>query len=78
MALLLLKREQVEAFLSRAFSRVTQAGDLLIPLNDAEFIAIQPNLSRLGRAGRQLAPAAGDPHLLPRRGRPRPTCASSG
>ncbi|WP_293678457.1 hypothetical protein [uncultured Phenylobacterium sp.] len=45
------KREQVEAFVLRAFSRQSQAGDLIVPLNDAEFVLVQPNLGRVAAVG---------------------------
>jgi hypothetical protein len=45
------KREQVVAFVERAFSRLCQAGDLICPLNDTEFLTIQPNSSRTAALG---------------------------
>src|SRR3982074_1857055 len=40
------KREQVIVFVERAFSRLSQAGDFIITLNDYEFLAVQPSVSR--------------------------------
>lgn len=40
------KREQVEAFVERAFARLSQPGDLLVALNEAEFVTVQPSASR--------------------------------
>src|SRR5579859_691208 len=40
------KREQVASFVERAFSRLAQPSDLLISLNDAEFVSVQPGVSR--------------------------------
>lgn len=40
------KRDQVENFVERAFSRLATPGDLIVGLNDAEFVTIQPNTSR--------------------------------
>src|SRR3569623_221456 len=40
------KREQVSAFVERAFSRLSQPGDFVANLNDAEFLTVQPSVSR--------------------------------
>jgi hypothetical protein len=40
------KREQVASFVERAFSRVSQPGDLMVSLNDAEFVSVQTSVSR--------------------------------
>lgn len=40
------KREQVEAFVERAFSRLSQPGDMMVSLNEAEFVTVQPSVSR--------------------------------
>lgn len=40
------KREQVEAFVERAFARLSQPGDLLVALNEGEFVIVQPGASR--------------------------------
>ena len=40
------KREQVAAFVERTFARLSQPGDLLISLNDSEFVTVQPSVSR--------------------------------
>jgi hypothetical protein len=40
------KREQVASFVERAFGRFAQPGDLLVSLNDAEFVSVQPSVSR--------------------------------
>jgi hypothetical protein len=40
------KREQVEAFVERTFNRISQPGDLMVCLNDAEFVTVQPSVSR--------------------------------
>jgi hypothetical protein len=39
------KREQVEAFVERTFARLSQPGDMLVALNEAEFVTVQPNAS---------------------------------
>ena len=45
------KREQVVAFVERAFSRQSQPGDLIVPLNDWEFLTIQAGASRAAALG---------------------------
>ncbi len=40
------KREQVEAFVERAFARAAGTEVLVVALNDAEFLAIQPGAER--------------------------------
>ena len=35
------KREQVAAFVERTFARLSQPGDLMVGLNDAEFLLVQ-------------------------------------
>jgi hypothetical protein len=45
------KREQVIVFVERAFSRLSQAGDFIITLNDYEFLAVQPSVSRTTALG---------------------------
>ena len=45
------KREQVVAFVERAFSRLCEPGDVIAPLNDTEFLTIQPNSSRTAALG---------------------------
>jgi hypothetical protein len=40
------KREQVASFVERAFNRVSQPGDLVLSLNDTEFVSVQPSVSR--------------------------------
>lgn len=45
------KREQVETFVERAFDRVSQPGDIIVALNDAEFVTIQPNATRAAAIG---------------------------
>lgn len=45
------KREQVVTFVERAFSRLSQPGDVIVPLNDAEFLTIQPGASRTAALG---------------------------
>jgi hypothetical protein len=40
------KREQVAVFVERAFGRLSQPGDFIVPLNDSEFLTIQPSVSR--------------------------------
>jgi hypothetical protein len=39
------KREQVEAFVERTFARLSQPGDMLVALNEAEFVTVQPGAS---------------------------------
>ena len=38
------KREQVEHFIERTFGRLTQPGDMVIGLNDTEFVTVQPGV----------------------------------
>ncbi|HEX4712667.1 hypothetical protein [Phenylobacterium sp.] len=45
------RREQVAAFIERAFTRVSQPGDIMVPLNDAEFVTVQPSVSRSAALG---------------------------
>ena len=45
------KREQVAAFVERTFARLSQPGDLLVSLNDAEFLTVQPSVSRFTGLG---------------------------
>ncbi|THD54135.1 hypothetical protein [Phenylobacterium sp.] len=45
------KREQVASFVERAFSRVSQPGDLMVSLNDAEFVSVQTSVSRTTSLG---------------------------
>jgi hypothetical protein len=45
------KREQVTAFVERAFSRLSQPGDFIVTLNDSEFLAVQPSVSRTTALG---------------------------
>jgi hypothetical protein len=45
------KREQVIVFVERAFSRLSQAGDFIVTLNDYEFLAVQPSVSRTTALG---------------------------
>ncbi|HEX3364393.1 hypothetical protein [Phenylobacterium sp.] len=45
------KREQVVTFVERAFSRLSQPGDVIVPLNDWEFLTIQPGASRTAALG---------------------------
>lgn len=40
------RREQVTAFVERAFARLSQPGDFVTPLNDSEFLTVQPSVSR--------------------------------
>lgn len=40
------KREQVAVFVERAFGRLSQPGDFVVALNDAEFLTVQPSVSR--------------------------------
>jgi len=40
------KREQVAAFVERAFGRLSQPGDFVVALNDAEFLTVQPSVTR--------------------------------
>jgi hypothetical protein len=40
------KREQVEQFVERAFGRTSSPGACIVALNDAEFVTVQPDLSR--------------------------------
>src|SRR5690242_6537895 len=40
------RREQVTAFVERAFARLAQPGDFVTPLNDSEFLTVQPSVSR--------------------------------
>ena len=40
------KREQVAVFVERAFSRLSQPGDFVVTLNDAEFLTVQPSVPR--------------------------------
>jgi hypothetical protein len=40
------KREQVSAFVERAFARLSQPGDFVSTLNDTEFLTVQPSVSR--------------------------------
>lgn len=40
------KREQVAAFVERAFSRMASPGDLIVGLNEAEFVTVQPEATR--------------------------------
>ena len=39
------------AFVERAFSRLCEPGDVIAPLNDTEFLTIQPNSSRTAALG---------------------------
>ncbi|MFZ5721846.1 MAG: hypothetical protein ACOY5Y_20510 [Pseudomonadota bacterium] len=41
------KRDQVEVFAERAFQRIAESGDVILALNDAEFLTIQPTATRL-------------------------------
>jgi hypothetical protein len=45
------KREQVVTFVERAFSRLSQPGDIIVPLNDWEFLTIQAGASRAAALG---------------------------
>ena len=45
------KREQVTVFVERAFSRLSQPGDFIVSLNDSEFLAVQPSVSRAAALG---------------------------
>lgn len=45
------KREAVESFLHRAFERVAGPSDLLARLNEAEFLLVQPDASRIAAIG---------------------------
>ena len=45
------KREQVIVFVERAFSRLSQPGDFIVTLNDYEFLAVQPSVSRTAALG---------------------------
>ena len=40
------KRDQVSAFVERAFNRLSQPGDFIANLNDAEFLTVQPSVPR--------------------------------
>lgn len=40
------KRETVEDFVERTFSRLSRPGDLMVALNEAEFVTIQPGAPR--------------------------------
>lgn len=40
------KREQVDVFVERAFTRLASPGSLIVALNDAEFVTIQPDATR--------------------------------
>lgn len=41
------KREQVEAFIERTFRRISASGDLIVALNDCEFLTVQSGVSRV-------------------------------
>ena len=45
------KREQVGAFVERTFARLSQPGDRMVGLNDAEFLMVQPSVSRFTGLG---------------------------
>ncbi|MDB5426300.1 MAG: hypothetical protein JWR43_275 [Phenylobacterium sp.] len=45
------RREQVATFIERAFARVSQPGDIMVPLNDAEFVTVQPSVARSAALG---------------------------
>lgn len=45
------KRDQVVTFVERAFSRLCQAGDIMVSLNDSEFVTVQPSVSRTAALG---------------------------
>jgi hypothetical protein len=45
------RREQVATFVERAFTRVAQPGDIIVALNDAEFVTVQPSVSRSAALG---------------------------
>lgn len=40
------KREQVEAFVERRFAQLSLAGDMMVVLNDTEFVTVQPSVTR--------------------------------
>jgi hypothetical protein len=45
------KRDQVAVFVERAFGRLSQPGDLVVSLNDTEFVTVQPSVSRAAALG---------------------------
>jgi hypothetical protein len=45
------RREQVATFIERAFARIAQPGDIMVALNDAEFVTVQPSVSRSAALG---------------------------
>ena len=46
------KREQVEDFVERRFAQVSQPGDIIVVLNDTEFITVQPSAPRVAALSR--------------------------
>ena len=45
------KREQVADFVERTFARLSQPSDLLVSVNDVEFVAVQPGAPRFAGLG---------------------------
>lgn len=45
------KRDQVAAFVERTFARLSQPSDLLVSVNDVEFVAVQPGAPRFAGLG---------------------------
>lgn len=46
------RQEQVETFVTRAFQRAAGASDLILALNDVEYLTIQPDASHVAAASR--------------------------
>lgn len=49
------RRQQVEDFVERAFTRLSPAGGMVVPLNDLEFITVHPGASKWTALGASAA-----------------------